>query len=473
MSRNPHRRSQSGGDRYGKGGNNNRDRRRVRQRTVASAANFWSALTDDEQESFVAVAQENAFSEGAELWREGQPADHVVVIKSGWAKVCHERLGEERIVAWRGPGHLLGERASERVNLRSATVVAVNDVTTLTVTTDKFAAFLDTFPRVRGVVENQVVQRLAETEGSPPGAGDRPPATGAVSPDLARRLAATILRKVSARDDGDDEGDGAVATATTVPVSVRQLAQWIDEPEGAVTRLLESWQEDGVVRRFQNQRAVIDVDVLQREFGGSGGAAGREGERVLWTGQNCSILLTDIAAFGAEIRSHEDRRVVRTAMYRILQESCEKSGTEWTSCHCEDRGDGALIVVPPSRPTGSVVDMVHNHMAAGLREHNSTATESSRIQLRAALHVGPVVSDKWGVTGEALIHAARMLDAKRLKQRLAETGADLGFITSTFVYDSMIKPGTAGVSSTGYEQVRFQVKESKSAAWMYFSSPPA
>lgn len=461
MSINPHGRSHSVGNGYGKGGDNFRDSRRVRQRRVPSAANFWSALTDDEQESFVAVAQENAFSEGAVLWREGEPADHVIVIKSGWTKVCHERLGEELIVAWRGPGHLLGERASERVNLRSATVVAVNDVTTLTVTTDKFAAFLDTFPRVRDVVENQVVQRLAETESAPP-------AAAAPSPDLARRLAAKILHRVTARGDG-----GTVATAATVRVSVRQLARWIGAGEDAVTRMLTSWQEDGVVRSIQNERAVIDVDVLQRAFGGFGGVAGREAERVLWTGQNCSILLTDIAAFGAEIRSHEDRRVVRTAMYRLLEESCEKSGTEWTSCHCEDRGDGALIVVPPSRPTDSVVDMVHNHMAAGLREHNRAATESTRIQLRAALHVGPVVSDKWGVTGEALIHAARMLDAKRLKQRLADTRADLGFITSTFVYDSVIKPGTGGASSVGYEQLRFQVKESKSAAWMYFSSPPA
>ena len=60
--------------------------------------------------------------------------------------------------------------------------------------------------------------------------------------------------------------------------------------------------------------------------------------------------------------------------------------------------------------------------------------------MRVALDVGPVVSDSHGVDGLAIIYAARLLDAPALRRHLAETGADLAFITSPFVYNTIIQP---------------------------------
>lgn len=185
-----------------------------------------------------------------------------------------------------------------------------------------------------------------------------------------------------------------------------------------------------------------------------------------WNGHNCSILLVDITAFGRRDRNDDDRRTIRNAMYAILQEACENSDVPWLACHREDRGDGALIIVPPSTPTRSVVDPLLARLAATLKHYNRQATQATRIQLRVALHVGPVVSEPQGVSGEAIIVASRIIEAAKLKKELARTGAHLGVIVSAFVYDSVVKHAPGYVDPNQYQQLRFRVKESNLAAWM-------
>jgi len=190
------------------------------------------------------------------------------------------------------------------------------------------------------------------------------------------------------------------------------------------------------------------------------------GESRSWNGHNCSIFLVDITAFGRRDRNDDDRRTIRNAMYTILQEACENSDVPWLACHREDRGDGALIIVPPSTPTRSVVDPLLARLAAALKHYNRQATPATRIQLRVALHVGPVVSEPQGVSGEAIILASRIIEAAKLKKELARTDAHLGVIVSAFVYESVIKHAPGYVDPNQYRQLRFRVKESNLAAWM-------
>jgi hypothetical protein len=188
-----------------------------------------------------------------------------------------------------------------------------------------------------------------------------------------------------------------------------------------------------------------------------------------WHGQNCSIFLADIAAFGGRDRNDDDRKVVRDEMYATLRDAFESSDVPWWACHREDCGDGALIVEPPSIPTRSVVDPLLARLATALRRHNQQATQATRMQLRVALNVGPVVSDPQGVAGEAIILAVRILEAAVLKKELARSAADLGVIVSAFIYDSVIKHAPGYVDPAQYRQLRFRVKESSLTAWMYLA----
>ena len=197
-----------------------------------------------------------------------------------------------------------------------------------------------------------------------------------------------------------------------------------------------------------------------------------------WNGQNCTIVLIDIANFGASTRNDRDRRIIRAVLYQIAQSLFENPDRQH-DYHCEDRGDGILLIIPPRVPTSSIVDRILDNLATLLRRHNSTAVAETRIQMRVALDVGPVVSDAHGVDGLAIIHAARLLEAPALKRHLAETGADLGFITSPFVYGTIIQPNPGHVDPAVYQQLKCRVKRQALSAWMYLAQtsseiqPPA
>jgi hypothetical protein len=124
--------------------------------------NFWGSLTSDQRRSFRAKAHERVFAAGARLMQEGEHGDHVAVIVSGLTEIRVREDDTERVVATRGPGQLIGERAALEVNPRSATVVALQTVVALVMRTADFAAFVSTYPGVLKIVEEQIYTRLRE-----------------------------------------------------------------------------------------------------------------------------------------------------------------------------------------------------------------------------------------------------------------------------------------------------------------------
>jgi CRP-like cAMP-binding protein len=192
-----------------------------------------------------------------------------------------------------------------------------------------------------------------------------------------------------------------------------------------------------------------------------------------WTGQNCTIFFVDVASFSGRGRIDPDRLVIRSALYAMLRDAFDASGVGWSDCHHEDRGDGVLVIVPPGTPTSLLADPLAARLADSLASHNSVADEPAKIQLRMALHVGPVVSDAEGVSGESIIQAARILEAPMLKRELARTGADLGIIVSSFVHETVIKHlrTRENQRSQTYQRVRVKVKESSLMAWMSLAGP--
>jgi hypothetical protein len=93
---------------------------------------------------------------------EGGSADHVIVIFGGRVKICVADDDKERVLAVRGPGDLVGERAALRVSVRSATVVALEMVWALVIQTRDFAAFISEYPRVLDIVQGIIRERHTE-----------------------------------------------------------------------------------------------------------------------------------------------------------------------------------------------------------------------------------------------------------------------------------------------------------------------
>jgi hypothetical protein len=81
-----------------------------------------------------------------------------------------------------------------------------------------------------------------------------------------------------------------------------------------------------------------------------------------------------------------------------------------------------------------------------------------------------VENDNMGVSGQAIIHAARLLEAPILKDRVNRTHANLGLIVSDFVYDTAIRRRSLNEPAS-YTAIEADVKESHLRAWMRLFDP--
>jgi hypothetical protein len=336
---------------------------------------FLDTLAPAERRAFTSVADERTFPRGATIMREGDQANYVMVILSGWTQITVHWGGSERVVAERGPGQLVGERGALQLHVRSATVTALDTVRALVMKTADFASFASAHPDVLQFVKN-LIESYPDTEAP----------------------------------EEEEEEEGGRPSAVQAP--------------------------------FGHQPSA-------------------EGRRLL-AGENCTVMLTDVVGFGGSHRNDRDRRVVRRGALEIMRTSL---GVHWDECIPEDRGDGHLIVVPPTVPTARIIERLHRELPAELRLHNHTYGVAARIQLRVAVNVGPVTGDAFGMEGDTINRTARLVEALAFKKAMASTGASLGIIASAFVYETAIRDEE--LASVGeYKTVRVKVKEHNGIAWL-------
>jgi class 3 adenylate cyclase len=184
-------------------------------------------------------------------------------------------------------------------------------------------------------------------------------------------------------------------------------------------------------------------------------------------GQLCTVLAVDIAGFTASHRDDEIRLYLHEELYELLQKAFDGSGIPWARCFHEDRGDGALIVVPPQIACKGIIDPLPERLRGLIRRHNHVSSQAAGIQLRAAAHIGPVEHDGHGFVGSDINLLFRMLEAQPLKRALAGTGAELALMVSDDVYRSLVCRCPSLVSPDAFQPVRFQVKRTRSRAWIY------
>ncbi|MEW2358545.1 cyclic nucleotide-binding domain-containing protein [Spirillospora sp. NPDC029432] len=124
---------------------------------------FWAELTPIERGALAHLSERMTFPQGTVLCQKDQPADRVIVIRSGVVRVTSGGEGDGRELARRGPGDILGERAMQLIRERSATVIAMTPVRVMVASAAAFNAFLDDHPRVVEVLERQIYDRLTRS----------------------------------------------------------------------------------------------------------------------------------------------------------------------------------------------------------------------------------------------------------------------------------------------------------------------
>ncbi len=178
-----------------------------------------------------------------------------------------------------------------------------------------------------------------------------------------------------------------------------------------------------------------------------------------------TIVVVDVAGFTAPDRHLPDRLAVRNGMYEVLKTAFAESDVDFDSCVHEDRGDGALILLPPGTTKSLVADRLPDRIAVALRRYNWTRTAQAQIRLRVSLNSGEVLNDGNGWVGEAVDTAFRILDAPWAKEAFAESDRMIAFISSQRFFDDVIAPDP-GLLPELYSPIPVSVKTFTGTAYL-------
>jgi hypothetical protein len=185
-----------------------------------------------------------------------------------------------------------------------------------------------------------------------------------------------------------------------------------------------------------------------------------------------AILACDIVAFG-ERRPEQLQLYLRDQLYTRVDRALNESGFRFDDCYREDRGDGLFLLLRPDDSLDALVTSVVNGLDREIRRLNQVALADARMRLRVAMHSGQVHTDRHGVTGDAMIHTFRLLNAPRFKHRMRESGARLGAIISDRLYEDVVRPDVGMADPAAYERLRVETKETKTWGWVRLLGVPA
>ena len=191
-------------------------------------------------------------------------------------------------------------------------------------------------------------------------------------------------------------------------------------------------------------------------------------------GQVCTLLAFDIHQFTRPDRDEAIRIYLHETLYEVLRDAFGGSGLPWSRCHREDRGDGALVILPPGVPAQPVIDPVPERLRGLIRRRNRVACDAAQMQLRAAAHIGPVYGDAYGMISDDLNFLFRMLAAAPLRRALAVSGTELALAVSGYMHDSLVVRHRTLVDPALFRPMKTQVKHTRISAWMYVpgAEPP-
>lgn len=178
-----------------------------------------------------------------------------------------------------------------------------------------------------------------------------------------------------------------------------------------------------------------------------------------------AIAVVDVEGFSDPERSELHQDAVRRGLYEALGVAFREAGADIDVCTVEDRGDGAVILIPPTVPTGLLVDQLPHRLVSALLRHNGVVARLASIRLRLALHMGQVRFDPKGLGGAAVIHTFRLVDADELKVALRESTGVLAMIVSDDLYRDVVSPDP-GAGPQLYRRVDVQVKQTRAPAWL-------
>jgi CRP/FNR family transcriptional regulator, cyclic AMP receptor protein len=215
-----------------------------------SVSAFLQALPHAERVIVEASGTLRQFAPGVPIMHEGDPSEHVLIIRRGCVKVVTSAPdGARFILGIRGPDDIVGELAGLNGHPRRGTVLTIGRVEALVVPGRRFARLLAERPVISLTLARVLSERLAEADRYRLAVG-----SVGVAPVLARLMLDLANRF------GREAADGSWTLG--VELTQNDLADCLAVSSRTVARALASWREAGLIttgRRFIVIRQPTDL----------------------------------------------------------------------------------------------------------------------------------------------------------------------------------------------------------------------
>jgi len=211
---------------------------------------FLSELDPAEREDLERLGSVRRYRRGDVLFHQGDDAGAVLVLLEGHVKAAMLNDGREVILAFPGPGELLGELSAVDGEPRSGTVRAVDDVEALVIPGSAFRAFMEHRPRIALVLLRSVTARLR--------AADRQRVDYAVN-DVVVRVAGRLVELCDRY--GAEDGTGI---DVGLAITQDEVAAWAGASREAVAKAMSLLRTLGWVQTERRRIIVLDLPALRR-----------------------------------------------------------------------------------------------------------------------------------------------------------------------------------------------------------------
>jgi CRP-like cAMP-binding protein len=222
----------------------------MQQNPASGMAGFWELLDADAAAAIHRHARPRSYARGDALMHAGQDPQEVIVLRSGRVKVSATTpAGRRVLLAFRGPGDLVGEMSAIDEQPRGASVEALEPVEAIAIGHQHFRAVLREQPAASLALLRVLADRLREADAK------RIQLTGYT----AMGRVAFCLLELCERFGAGEEGPVDIL----LPLSQEELAGWAGSSLESVARSLQSMRGLGWIETRRRAIRVLDRDALR------------------------------------------------------------------------------------------------------------------------------------------------------------------------------------------------------------------
>lgn len=216
-----------------------------------TAGPFLAALSDDDARELRALGRVRRYATGDTIFHQGDESGGVSILLQGRVKVTLvTATAKEVIVAFRGPGDIVGEVGAIARATRTCAVRALEPVQTLAVSAPDFRRFLNGHARAAMNLVLMLMERLQAADEA---------RLEFASHDVVGRLARRLLELGERFGEPCDDG-----IEVTLALSQEELAAWTASSREAVAKAMRLLRELGWIETHRRRVVIRDVDALRR-----------------------------------------------------------------------------------------------------------------------------------------------------------------------------------------------------------------